>query len=97
MADKLNETDARQGRTGRPILFVLIAGVALIVIGYIVVASIGVSTSPDGSSLEETEQLAAPEADGAAGGEAATGELVSPSEAEPAGAGSDANAVDVPD
>ena len=78
MADKLNETDARQGRTGKPILFVLIAGVALIVIGYIVVASIGVANSPDGT-LEETQQISAP---GSATTEA-TGETVSPSEAQP--------------
>ncbi|MEN3792589.1 hypothetical protein [Fulvimarina sp. MAC3] len=60
MAKNLKETDAKQGRSGRSVLIVLIVGVALIVFGYVLVAGIGIATSPDGS-LEQTETLDAPE------------------------------------
>ncbi|EAU43008.1 hypothetical protein FP2506_09201 [Fulvimarina pelagi HTCC2506] len=78
MVKKLNETDAKQGRTGRPILIVLIAGVALIVLGYMIVGSIGVATSPDGS-LEQTDTIEAPASDTGASGS----EVVTPEESDP--------------
>lgn len=75
MAKKLNETEAKQGRSGRPILIVLIAGVALIVIGYVLVAGIGIATAPDGS-LEQTETLSAPDST------STEGDVVTPEESE---------------
>ncbi|MCK5931433.1 hypothetical protein SAMN06297251_102278 [Fulvimarina manganoxydans] len=78
MAEKLNETEARQGSRGRPVLLVLIAGVALIVIGYFVVGLIGYSTSPDGT-LMEPQTLEAP-----SGEQTETqGDVVTPNESEP--------------
>ena len=79
MAEKLNETDARQGSRGRPVLLVLIAGIALIVIGYFVVGLIGYSTSPDGT-LMAPQTLEAPTNSESA----PQGDVVTPEEAEPA-------------
>tara|TARA_R100000365_G_C2666562_1_gene17427 strand:+ start:201 stop:434 length:234 start_codon:yes stop_codon:yes gene_type:complete len=52
MVKKINSTDARQGGKGRPVLVILVVGLALIVIGYFVVGLIGYSTLPDGEALE---------------------------------------------
>lgn len=52
MVKKINPTDARQGGKGRPVLVILVVGLALIVIGYFVVGIIGYSTQPDGEALE---------------------------------------------
>ncbi|MER0237609.1 hypothetical protein [Fulvimarina sp. MAC8] len=86
MAEKLKESDAKQGRSGRPILIVLIAGVALIVVGYLIVGAVGVSSSPDGS-LEQTESIESSDAP------AADGEVVSPEESDP----QENSGVNVPD
>ena len=52
MVKKVSSTDARQGSRGRPVLLILIAGLFLIVVGYLIVGAIGYSTQPDGDTLE---------------------------------------------
>ena len=78
MADKLKETQARQGSKGTPVLIVLACALALVVIGYFATGLIGYSNSP-GDGMSDNGMQAAQRAPAAAAPNGQT--LVTPDQA----------------
>ncbi|MEX6505579.1 hypothetical protein [Jiella sp. M17.18] len=88
MPKEMNSTSARQGSKGRPILIVLVAALALVIIGYLLTGWIGGATEP-GDTVKQSQTVPNGTSDTSATG-TNTGE-VTPSTPAPAETGTKVN------